>query len=135
MTSAYFGAFGGRYIPETLVEAHRELEEAYAAAQADPAFQAEIQSRTCCVRDWWCCAAMQYLAIAALRWQSVLALTSVELRNNSIQRARPTCDKYQALLCVDWYRKEYIGGPKVMHHAKRLSEKLGGAQISLNREE
>jgi hypothetical protein len=42
MTSAYFGEFGGRYIPETLVEAHRELEEAYAAAQADPAFQAEV---------------------------------------------------------------------------------------------
>jgi tryptophan synthase beta subunit len=42
MSSAYFGEFGGRYIPETLVEAHRELEEAYAAAQADPAFQAEV---------------------------------------------------------------------------------------------
>eukprot|EP00953_Heterococcus_sp_UTEX-ZZ885_P037533 19281-Heterococcus_DN1.PRE.1 len=77
MTSAYFGEFGGRYIPETLVEAHRELEEAYAAAQADPAFQAE----------------------------------------------------------VDWYRKEYIGGPTVMYHAKRLSEELGGAQIWLKREE
>lgn len=74
---AYFGEFGGRFIPETLVEAHRELEEAYAAAQADPAFKAE----------------------------------------------------------VDWYRKEYIGGPTVMYHAKRLSEELGGAQIYLKREE
>ena len=37
-----FGEFGGRYIPETLIEAHRELEEAYAAAKADPAYHEEI---------------------------------------------------------------------------------------------
>ncbi|KAG5180854.1 tryptophan synthase [Tribonema minus] len=77
MKAAYFGAFGGRYIPETLVEAHRELEQAYAEAQADPKFHEEIA----------------------------------------------------------WYRKEYIGGPTVMYHAKRLSEQLGGAQIWLKREE
>ena len=39
---SHFGEFGGRYIPETLVEAHRELEEAYAAAKADPKFAEEI---------------------------------------------------------------------------------------------
>lgn len=33
---------GCRYIPETLVEAHRELEAAYAKAKADPTFQAEV---------------------------------------------------------------------------------------------
>jgi tryptophan synthase len=37
-----FGDFGGRYIPETLIEAHRELEEAYAAALADPEFIKEV---------------------------------------------------------------------------------------------
>jgi tryptophan synthase beta subunit len=37
-----FGEFGGRYVPETLVGAHEELEEAYRAAQADPAFQTEL---------------------------------------------------------------------------------------------
>ena len=37
-----FGEFGGRYIPETLVDAHRELEEAYAKALADPAFHEEV---------------------------------------------------------------------------------------------
>jgi len=37
-----FGEFGGRYVPETLVGAHEELEEAYRAACADPAFQAEL---------------------------------------------------------------------------------------------
>merc|ERR1719408_183948 len=42
-SEAHFGEFGGRYVPETLVEAHRELEVAYAAAKADPAFQKEIE--------------------------------------------------------------------------------------------
>lgn len=37
-----FGEFGGRYIPETLADAHRELEEAYAQALADPKFHEEI---------------------------------------------------------------------------------------------
>ena len=37
-----FGEYGGRYIPETLAEAHRELEEAYAKALADPSFHEEI---------------------------------------------------------------------------------------------
>ncbi|CAN0278637.1 unnamed protein product, partial [Ectocarpus sp. 6 AP-2014] len=71
------GAFGGCYIPETLVEAHRGLEEAYAAAKADPGFREELA----------------------------------------------------------WYRREYIGGPTSLHHAKSLSEEMGGAQIWLKREE
>ena len=37
-----FGEFGGRYIPETLVGAHEELEAAYIEARRDPAFQAEL---------------------------------------------------------------------------------------------
>jgi tryptophan synthase beta chain len=37
-----FGAFGGRYVPETLMAALEELEEAYAVADADPAFHAEL---------------------------------------------------------------------------------------------
>ncbi len=37
-----FGRFGGRYVPETLVPALLELEEAYAAASADPAFGEEV---------------------------------------------------------------------------------------------
>jgi tryptophan synthase beta chain len=39
-----FGAYGGRYVPETLVAALEELERAYAAAQADPAFHARLNS-------------------------------------------------------------------------------------------
>jgi tryptophan synthase beta chain len=37
-----FGAFGGRYVAETLMPLVLALNEAYAAAKADPAFQAEL---------------------------------------------------------------------------------------------
>jgi tryptophan synthase beta chain len=37
-----FGAYGGRYVPETLMAALQELEQAYAEAKDDPAFQAEL---------------------------------------------------------------------------------------------
>ncbi len=39
-----FGAYGGRYVPETLMAALLELEHEYEAAKADPAFQAELDS-------------------------------------------------------------------------------------------
>jgi tryptophan synthase beta chain len=38
----YYGEFGGRFVPETLMPALGELETAYRAAVADPAFQAEL---------------------------------------------------------------------------------------------
>jgi tryptophan synthase beta chain len=38
----HFGAFGGRYVPETLIAPLAELEQAYAEAMADPAFQQEL---------------------------------------------------------------------------------------------
>ena len=37
-----FGAFGGRFVPETLVPALLELEPAWREARADPAFDAEL---------------------------------------------------------------------------------------------
>jgi tryptophan synthase beta chain len=37
-----FGEFGGRYVPETLMTAIEELDAAYEAAKADPAFAAEM---------------------------------------------------------------------------------------------
>jgi tryptophan synthase beta chain len=37
-----FGAYGGRYVPETLMAALEELEAAYAQAKDDPVFQAEL---------------------------------------------------------------------------------------------
>jgi tryptophan synthase beta chain len=38
----YFGEFGGRFVPETLVEPVEELERAYLAARDDEGFQAEL---------------------------------------------------------------------------------------------
>src|SRR5271155_2744372 len=43
-TPGRFGAYGGRYVPETLMAALEELEAAYAAAQADPLFHVELDS-------------------------------------------------------------------------------------------
>jgi tryptophan synthase beta chain len=37
-----FGVFGGRFVPETLMDALNGLAEAYASAKADPAFQARL---------------------------------------------------------------------------------------------
>ena len=38
-----FGPYGGQYVPETLMPALAELEQAWCAARADPAYQAELQ--------------------------------------------------------------------------------------------
>src|SRR5258708_18509415 len=38
----YFGEFGGRYVPETLVEPVEELERAYFAVRDNPEFHAEL---------------------------------------------------------------------------------------------
>jgi tryptophan synthase beta chain len=39
-----FGPYGGRYVPETLIPALDELEQAWVAARDDPAFRAELES-------------------------------------------------------------------------------------------
>ncbi|MBA3640644.1 MAG: tryptophan synthase subunit beta, partial [Acidobacteria bacterium] len=38
----YFGAFGGRFVPETLVAPVQELERAYFAAPQDETFKREL---------------------------------------------------------------------------------------------
>jgi len=72
-----FGEFGGRFVPETLMPALLELEEAYAHWSVDPDFTAEL----------------------------------ADLNAN------------------------YTGRPTLLYPARRLSEKLGGAQIWLKRED
>jgi tryptophan synthase beta chain len=42
--SGYFGDFGGRYVPETLIHALEELEEAYERYKDEPAFVEELDS-------------------------------------------------------------------------------------------
>ena len=39
----WFGPFGGRFVPETLIEPLRELEAGYASARRDPGFKAELK--------------------------------------------------------------------------------------------
>jgi tryptophan synthase beta chain len=40
--TGHFGPYGGRFVPETLMEPLRELEAAYAEARHDPAFRQEL---------------------------------------------------------------------------------------------
>ncbi len=74
---AKFGIYGGQFVPETLMPALIELEEAFVSAKADVAFQKEF---------------------------------------NRLMAS-------------------YVGRPTPLTYAKRLSEKLGGAQIYLKRED
>ncbi len=46
-TRGRFGPFGGRYVPETLVPALEELEQAYGHFSQDPAFRAELEALLC----------------------------------------------------------------------------------------
>ena len=40
--SGRFGRFGGRFVPETLVPACQQLEDAFRASWADPGFRKEF---------------------------------------------------------------------------------------------
>ncbi len=73
----HFGPYGGVFVAETLIPALDELREAYAAAQADPAFRAEYE----------------------------------------------------------YELKHYVGRPSPIYHATHWSQRLGGAQIYLKRED
>jgi tryptophan synthase beta chain len=42
--NGWFGRFGGRFVPETLITALDELTEVYAAAKRDPSFQEELDA-------------------------------------------------------------------------------------------
>ena len=72
-----FGVFGGRYVPETLVNALDELEQAYEEALKDQGFLDEVA----------------------------------------------------------FFLREYSGRPTPLYYAERLTEKLGGPQIYLKRED
>lgn len=73
----YYGDFGGRFVPETIIPALDELEEAYYEAMDDPVFQQQLMH----------------------------------------------------------LNHTYTGRPTPVTFAKRLTEKLGGAQIYLKRED
>ena len=76
-TSKDSSVFGGRFIPETLMVAHKELEAAWNKWKVDPEFKEELAT----------------------------------------------------------LRRDFIGGPTPLYHAKKLSAMCGGAQIWMKREE
>ena len=41
-STGHFGVYGGVFVPETLMSALKELDEAYAVAAKDPSFQKEL---------------------------------------------------------------------------------------------
>ena len=41
-SSGHFGAYGGMFVPETLMTALQDLEKEYHAARKDPAFRKEL---------------------------------------------------------------------------------------------
>ena len=43
-TGPYFGEFGGRFVPESLVAALDELSAAYELTKSDPEFAAELSA-------------------------------------------------------------------------------------------
>jgi tryptophan synthase beta chain len=43
----YFGSYGGKFVPETLMSALEELEQAYKEARLDPAFWCELEGLLC----------------------------------------------------------------------------------------
>jgi tryptophan synthase beta chain len=73
----YYGRYGGKFVPETLMPALDELETAFAEAKADASFIEEFDR-----------------------------------------------------LC-----REYIGRPTPLYHARKLTEKVGGAKILFKRED
>ncbi len=72
-----FGTFGGRFVPETLMDALNQLAEAYERFRNDPGFRAEMED----------------------------------------------------------YLKNYVGRPSALYFAKRLTERAGGADIYIKRED
>ncbi len=42
LLNPYFGEFGGMYVPQILMPALRQLEEAFVSAQSDAEFQAQF---------------------------------------------------------------------------------------------
>jgi hypothetical protein len=98
-----YGRFGGKYVPETLISALAELEQAYDEARKDPEFKVGSRVMACCA-----CGACQ-----SLRHEGrVLCGLRLELRR--------IVSTMQAEL--DYLLKDYVGRASPLYHAERLSE-------------
>ena len=91
-TSGRFGDFGGRFVPESLMPACHELEAAFRAAWADPAFHAELDA---ILRDYGgrptpvteCRRLSERLGVRVLLKREDLAHTGSHKLNNVIGQA------------------------------------------------
>ncbi|HZU80305.1 MAG TPA: tryptophan synthase subunit beta [Acidimicrobiales bacterium] len=87
-----FGEFGGRFVPESLVPACMELEEAFTAAWADPGFHAEFET---ILRDYGgrptpvttCHRLSERLGVTVLLKREDLAHTGSHKLNNVVGQA------------------------------------------------
>jgi tryptophan synthase beta chain/phosphoribosylanthranilate isomerase len=90
--SGYFGRFGGRYVPETLVPAVEELAEAWEALRSDPAFWTELadERRTYVGRPtplYFAARASRELGVRVYLKREDLAHTGAHKINNAIGQA------------------------------------------------
>ena len=53
LLNPYFGEFGGMYVPQILMPALRQLEEAFVSAQKDPEFQACIDQKYVSTHEYY----------------------------------------------------------------------------------
>ena len=118
-----FGAFGGKYVPETLIAALTELEEEYTKAQADPAFK-----------------------VRRMRLMEKDDETDDDVDDARVERRTrkphnpsfpPFLSKYPLLPQAQFESilKDYVGRPSPLYHAERLTEHYGGAEVWLKRED
>jgi len=105
---SHFGMHGGRFIPETLLSAHEELEAVYVKATADPAFRAEVR--------------------ASLFFSAPRAAARCRRFHTPAFRSR-------ALSQFELLGRDFIGRDTPLYFASRLTAAAGGAQIWLKREE
>ena len=145
--TAYFGDFGGRFIPETLMEAHTQLEQVRGRAEIVCAGKLPVfavfadhlpkvrYSGYLCDQGYAACLLGVSIVLHCAPW-------SYQHEENSSKPWRIThamVFPVQAYVtaCQDpafreefeQLGKDFIGRPTPMYHAKRLSAQIGGAQV------
>ena len=117
-----FGAFGGKYVPETLIAALTELEEEYTKAQADPAFKVRRETDV----------------KKTTRPTTTLTTHAWNDERGNLKPLFPSfLSKYLLLPQAQFESilKDYVGRPSPLYHAERLTEHYGGAEVWLKRED
>ena len=101
----YFGRFGGRFVPETLVPAHEQLAREYESAKADPVFQQEYRR---CLREIAGRPSMLYHArrLGEQIGGAQIYLKREDLNHTGAHKVNNTLG--QALLCVRMGKRRVI---------------------------